>query len=146
MTRPVAERREVLAAEDNEMHRLVLGRVMRDALAAGAPVLRFVRNGRELLDRPGDAPRPDIVLLDLHMPVLSGFEALPMIRADARLRPLPVVVMSSSTEARHVDAAYREGANSYLVKEGDYRRLLAQTGRLAEFWFGTALLPSGRAR
>lgn len=134
-------RRVVLAAEDNDAHRMVLHRVMRDASPEPGFELRFVRDGAELLTELGQRDLPDVVLLDLHMPVVSGLDALRAIRDNPALRAVPVVILSSSSEERHVSAAYLEGANAYLVKRGDYGALVEQMRHFAAFWLGTALLP-----
>lgn len=144
MTEPPA-RRHILIAEDNPAHQLVLRRVMRDARPDTPPELTFVGNGQEILDHLAAAdpaaPAPDVILLDLHMPGLSGMETLRALREDGRWRAIPVVILSSSDHARHIDEAYLGGANAYLVKLGDRTELTEQMRRFAEFWLDTALLP-----
>jgi CheY-like chemotaxis protein len=83
--------------------------------------LHFASDGEEAVaylsrEAPPAAALPDIVLLDLKLPRMSGLEVLQWMRATPRLRRLPVVVLTSSRERRDVDAAYDSGANSYLVK------------------------------
>ena len=147
MNQAEARPRRILVAEDNEAHRLVLRRVMRDA-RPGAPRERVVgANGRDLRDHldalvPGpEATPPDLILLDLHMPGLSGIDTLRTLRAGEHWSTIPVVILSSSDQARHIDAAYLEGANAYLVKLGDRGELTEQMRRFAAFWLDTALLP-----
>ena len=141
-----ARPRRILVAEDNEAHRLVLRRVMMDARPDRPFELTFVGTGRELIERlrvepAGMTSMPDVVLLDLHMPGLSGLDTLRVLRADERLRAIPVVILSSSDQARHIDEAYLSGANAYLVKLGDRAELTAQMRRFADFWLDTAVLP-----
>lgn len=154
------ERRLVLVAEDNEMHQMVLRRVMREVEkdAAVRLDLEFVGDGEKLLarlraaqtrrrdDGPDATPGiPDVVLLDLHMPNLSGLDVLKALAADESLRRIPVVVLSSSDQAHHVDEAYASGANAYLVKLGDHVELAAQMRRFSAFWLETAQLPRSGA-
>ncbi|MDP6353444.1 MAG: response regulator [Alphaproteobacteria bacterium] len=138
----------VLLAEDDDDDVLMV----RDALGAAGinHDLRHVGNGEELLDYlnrregyagPGQAPTPDLVLLDLNMPGKDGRDSLREIRADSRLRRLPVVVLSTSSDSIDVDQSYDLGANSYLVKPYDYASWVALMGAVAHYWFDRAELP-----
>lgn len=138
---PDGRRRTILAAEDNPAHQQVLRRVMGAVDGADTIDLRFARNGRELIEMLEAGARPDLVLLDLHMPRLGGCETVAAIRADPRLCTVPVVMLSSSGERHHVEAAYRSGVNAYMVKRGEYRVLLGQMQDFVTFWLGRALLP-----
>ncbi len=141
----------VLIAEDNQFDRTILRRAF---TAAGSNAeLRFFANGEDLLaylnpDRPAeDAAVRDrggataIVLLDLHMPRMNGKETLGHIRHDPRLNLLPVVVLTTSDNDRHVQEMYGLGANSYIVKPNDFTALVATVETLNKFWFGAARLP-----
>lgn len=64
-------------------------------------------------------PLPQLVLLDINLPKKSGLEVLKWLRAQAALKNLPVIMLSSSRESKDIDAAYTLGANSYLVKNMD---------------------------
>lgn len=144
-----ALRRTLLAAEDSEAHRLVLSRIMGEVdRSAGIGLdLHFVENGLALLEWLDDAarPRPDLVLLDLHMPRLGGLEALRRLRGRPDGKSLPVVILSSSDKASHIDNAYQAGANAFLIKLGDHNALLAQMRAFAAFWLGVAKLPGAPA-
>jgi two-component system response regulator len=78
--------------------------------------------------------RPRVVLLDLKLPRLDGFEVLRRIRANAGLRTLPVVVLTSSGEARDVATSYERGANSYVVKPVEYPALIGTLVDLTRYW------------
>ena len=122
-----ARRSLILAAEDNAVHPQVLRRVLGVVAGKNGIDLRFVGNGRELMDTlASGAALPDLVLLDLHMPFMGGPETVAAIRADPRFCLVPVVMLSSSGERHHVEDAYRNGANAYLVKRGEYSVLLEQ--------------------
>ncbi len=83
-----------------------------------------------------DTERPDMVLLDLNLPGLaSGFDVLDYIKKDARLRTVPVFVLSSSAADEDVTRAYRSHVNGYLVKPGSLKQLAGAFAALEAFWF-----------
>jgi len=84
---------------------------------------------------------PDLVLLDLKMPGLSGHEVLRTIRSDSELLHTPIVVLSHSDARRDVRAAYDLGANCYFTKPGSFRELKAMVVQIQEFWLGIAREP-----
>jgi len=91
-------------------------------------------------------PRPALVLLDLNLPGTDGREVLAEIKSSERLRALPVVVFTTSGDARDVDACYRAGANAYVQKPVRVDDLVTALQRLEEFWFGGALLPTSERK
>jgi len=80
------------------------------------------------------AHMPDIVLLDLKLPRLGGLEVLQRIRADARTKLLPVVILTSSTEERDLIEGYSLGANSYVRKPVNFVEFVAATRELGLYW------------
>ncbi len=95
--------------------------------------LRIVRDGQQLLDylrRRGEyqqspeVPRPDLILLDLKMPRKDGREALSELKADPRLRSIPIVVLTTSTARDDIGFCYRMGVNSYITKPATFRGLV----------------------
>jgi two-component system response regulator len=84
-----------------------------------------------------------IVLLDLNLPRLSGFEVLERVRCCDELKSLPVVVMSGSADARDVDRCYRAGANSYICKPTHLVDILSTAAQIVTYWSQCVLLPSG---
>jgi CheY-like chemotaxis protein len=112
--------------------------------------LRFVRDGEELLDylwRRGayqtarQAPRPDLVLLDLKMPKKDGRETLRDLKADPRLQTIPIVVLTTSTARDDIDFCYRLGVNSYITKPSTFRGLVDLLASLLKYWFELVKLP-----
>ena len=83
---------------------------------------------------PATSPRPNVVLLDLHLPKLSGLEVLKAIRASRELHTVPVVVLTTSTAERDVVCAYKYHVNSYLVKPVDYGRFAQLMHDLGFYW------------
>lgn len=90
----------------------------------------------------GLAPRPALVLLDLNLPGTDGREVLGEIKSSETLRSIPVVVFTTSGDARDVDACYRAGANGYVQKPVRVDELVTALQRIEDFWFGVARLPT----
>ena len=105
--------------------------------------LHHVLSGQACLGELKDdaRPRPDLVLLDLNMPGVNGFEVLKALRDDPDLRPLPVVVLTSSDAPDDVATAYELGCRSYVSKPVDFDRFIHVLKRLHNYWFGTVVLP-----
>lgn len=113
----------ILVAEDNPDDALIFK--MRFKRATLPHVLRMVEDGQQVInwlsglngysDR-SKYPQPDQVILDLKMPIKSGFEALEWIRGQESLKTLPVIILSSSDDDKDVKRAYELGATTYFVK------------------------------
>lgn len=88
-----------------------------------------------------DAPRPDLVLLDLKLPRMNGWEVLRRVKSDPRLRDIPVVVLSFSETPQDIVAAYDAQASSYLQKTGDIDRFRANIEALQRYWTEVVALP-----
>ncbi len=115
-----------------------------------APIdLRHVTDGVEALaflrrEPPHlDAPRPDIILLDLNMPRMDGRRFLQVVKADDDLRGIPVVVMTTSDMDRDVEASYTAGANSFMTKPMEMNDLFDMIAGLEAYWFSLVRLPDG---
>lgn len=80
------------------------------------------------------ACNPQLVLLDLKLPRIDGFEVLKQIRQNERTRLLPVVVLTSSAEEKDIIKSYAFGANSYVCKPVDYNRFVDLLQHLGQFW------------
>ena len=94
-------------------------------------------------DRPSHAtPQPGLILLDLNLPGTDGREVLARVKADAALRVVPVVVLTTSTDERDVAGCYRAGANSYIQKPVDLPGFRAAMKTLRDYWLDVVLLPS----
>jgi CheY-like chemotaxis protein len=126
--------------------------LLREALAEGEPGIELdvVRHGEDALaflrrqDPFADAQRPDLVVLDLNLPRLGGFEVLRALRedVDARLRRLPVIVFTTSGSRDDVDQAYDLHASSFVTKPTAFDQYLETVRCLREFWLEVAQLPS----
>lgn len=108
--------------------------------ADGAQALDCLRGGG---DCRGYEP-PAVVLLDLKMPGMDGLDVLREMRADDRLRPVPVVVLTSSREDRDIDECYAQGANAFVVKPVNFQDYLAAVRDIAMFWLSRSQPPAVR--
>jgi CheY-like chemotaxis protein len=92
---------------------------------------------------PETSPRPSLIILDLNLPGTDGREVLRQIKHDQVLQSIPIVILTTSSDAHDVEACYKAGANSYLVKPVDMFALIHAMQRLKEYWFGVVILPKG---
>jgi CheY-like chemotaxis protein len=88
-----------------------------------------------------DAPRPGIILLDLNLPGTDGREVLEEIKQDPDLKKIPVVVLTTSTDERDIEACYEFGANSYIHKPVDLAGFVNAIQRLKDYWFQIVVFP-----
>jgi two-component system, response regulator len=131
----------ILLVEDNpDDEALTLRALNKNKLANGVVV---ARDGAEAVDflfgTGAHAGRdvndlPQIVLLDLKLPKLDGFEVLRRIRADERTKVLPVVILTSSKEERDVAQGYRDGCNSYVRKPVNFDEFVEAARQLGLYW------------
>jgi CheY-like chemotaxis protein len=138
----------ILVAEDNKYDQLILQAAF-DEL--DLPVrLIFVGNGEDVMDylyrrndyvAPESAPRPDLIMMDLNMPRMNGNDAVIAIRADANVRLLPVIALSTSDSPREIAQAYANGVNAFMTKPGRFDDFVELLRRFGDFWLGGVSLP-----
>jgi CheY-like chemotaxis protein len=136
---------EILLVEDS----LFYARFTIEALQKGGIQHRLTlifdgQEAMEFLRRQGkfaNAPRPDLILLDLQLPKKSGLEVLEEVRADFRLQNIPVVVMTSSESLGDMQECERLGVESYITKPVDLQKFLAVVKELKDCWRTDLLLP-----
>lgn len=139
---------DVLLVEDNPGD----VRLTREAFDDGKieNTLHVVTDGVEALDflhqrgEYADAPRPDVVLLDLNLPRKNGDEVLAEVKEDPDLRHIPVIVLTSSKSDEDVLTSYEHHANAYLTKPVDPFEFMQTVGKFEEMWFSLVRLPDDR--
>lgn len=144
-TPPTRTRLGVLLVEDDPADVMIA----KEALRAGGVSVRLdvVSDGLEAmayLRREGvypDAARPDLILLDLNLPRMSGLEVLAEVKGDADLRRIPVVVLSTSSAPQDVRTSYDLHANAYVAKPVDFEEFTAVVRRIDDFFTAVAQLP-----
>jgi CheY-like chemotaxis protein len=111
--------------------------------------LIYVHDGQDLLDLLRSTGKyagnknhpPHLVLLDLNMPRKDGRETLKELKADARLKMIPVIIYSTSSAPEDINNAYSLGANSYITKPFSFEELAATLSTLVNYWMKCARLP-----
>lgn len=139
---------KLLVAEDSDADVFLLKRAFAKTGVKFSP--RFVTDGQEAVDylsgngefgNRDEYPMPALVILDLKMPRMNGFDVLKWLKSDHNLRATPVVILSSSDEADDVKHAYFLGASSYVVKPSDLRQLEELVRAIEWYWRGFCKLP-----
>lgn len=146
MTKHSTQPITILMAEDDADDRLLVKDAFQESHVAND--LHFVENGVELLDylrgqgKYKDADHfPDLILLDLNMPRKDGREALQEIKADPRLRHIPVVVLTTSKAEEDILRSYDIGAAGYITKPVTFKALVEAVKGLSEYWVQIVKLP-----
>jgi CheY-like chemotaxis protein len=103
----------------------------------GVNALQFLRREAEY----ADAPRPDLILLDLNLPRMDGHEVLAEIKSDSDLQRIPVVVLTTSDAEEDVLRSYDLHANAYVTKPVDFERFLGVVRQIDEFFVTVVKLP-----
>lgn len=142
----------VLVVEDDDDDFDLMKGVL-DRAEFEAPVYR-VRHGEEMMDYVAgrgkyadrhEWPVPDLILLDLNLPVKDGRQALREIKSDPELKRIPVVILTTSRNEEDVLQAYQGGANSYVRKAAHYASLEELVNVIWNYWFTVVQLPMEHA-
>jgi CheY-like chemotaxis protein len=131
--------RILLVEDDHKDIELILSALAENRLANEVQV---VRDGEEALDylyrraqfrlrHPGN---PAVVLLDLKLPKIHGLDVLKQIKSDEKLKTIPVVILTSSTEAPDLEQSYHLGVNAYVVKPVDFAQFVTALKQIGLFW------------
>ena len=136
----------ILLVEDNEPDVVLTQEAFKDAKVANT--LYVVEDGVEALgflrreNRYADVPRPDLILLDLNLPRKDGRAVLDEIKSDPKLAPIPVVILTTSSDERDVLQAYIHHANCYITKPVDFVQFTTVVKSIEGFWLTVVRLPS----
>ncbi len=136
---------EILLVEDNAGDARLAREALRDAkvrnnltwLSDGEEALAFLRRKGKY----SNAPRPDLILLDLNLPRKDGREVLSEIKADDHFKRIPVVILTTSQAEEDILKAYHLNANCYIPKPVDLERFLTVVKTIEDFWLTIVKLP-----
>ena len=126
--------RSFLLVEDNPVDAMSVARALRELGAADS--MAHVTSAEEALSYLSDSQHddPSLIVLDLHMPGMSGIELLRTIKSDPNLSRTPVIVMTSSQEQRYILESFETGAAGYIVKPKDYEGFRAAVKAIEGYW------------
>jgi CheY-like chemotaxis protein len=131
----------VLVAEDEESDFLLLERALKNSderlkiyrVRDGVEGMEYIKGEGEFADRVR-FPLPQMLILDLKMPRMTGMEFLAWLRSEPSRRIIPTLMMSSSEQAADVRQAYELGANTYFLKPSDFKSLVELCKRISAYW------------
>lgn len=130
------ENRSILIVEDNPMDLDLTLRAFATRKLTNR--VEVARDGQEVLDRiagwEAGEPTPVVILLDVHLPKIDGLEVLRQLRAHPEFGTIPVVMLTTSAEHGDIEAAYKLGANSYIVKPVDFDKFRAVAEQIDLYW------------
>ncbi len=138
----------ILLVEDNPDHVLIIKRALE--LNSVLNEVRVVEDGQEALDYlyrrgryadPEAAPRPGLILLDIKLPKVDGFEVLKQIKSDPMLKMIPIIMLTSSEQEADVVRSYLNGANSYIVKPIRFTEFVEKVREVKLYWIMVNTLP-----
>ncbi len=138
----------IMLVEDNDDHAELITEALNNTIVANR-VLRFVNaesaleylTGEQADRSSDDYPLPGVILLDIKLPGMDGFEMLKRVRHDPRTRRLPIIILTTSKREEEVSRGYELGANSYIVKPVKFEEFRAKIIDLKMYWVLTSELP-----
>ncbi|MBX3003806.1 MAG: response regulator [Anaerolineales bacterium] len=137
---------DILLVEDNPGDVRLTQEAFKDGMLTNN--LHVAMDGEQAMDflhRRGqfaDAPRPDLILLDLNLPRMNGREVLAAIKQDADLKRIPVVVLTTSQDETDITESYRQFASSYIVKPVSMDKFLKVVSSFKQYWLSVVKLPT----
>ena len=110
--------------------------------------ISVVKNGQDALDfvfqrgEFANVKKPDLILLDINIPIFNGHEVLRQIKIDSNLKKIPVIMLTTSSNQDDLDKAYENHCNSYIKKPIDINEFLIAILKIEEFWLELTILPN----
>ncbi|MBO3459029.1 response regulator [Aetokthonos hydrillicola Thurmond2011] len=138
----------LLVIEDSDEDFEAFGRIIK-RLSFVIPIYRCT-DGDDALDflyktgkyaNSTNAPRPRIILLDLNLPGLDGRDILNQIKQDNALKTIPVIIFTTSSNPKDIEACYQQGVNGYIIKPIDVNKLIRSIQVFIDYWFEVSTLP-----
>lgn len=141
----------ILMADDDPDDRMLTKEALMENKLAND--LHFVEDGEELMDylhqkgkyNKENAPKPGLILLDLNMPKKDGREALTEIKADPKLRRIPIIVLTTSKAEEDIIKSYDLGISSFITKPVTFDDLVEVARAIGKYWFGIVVLPNDKS-
>lgn len=135
----------ILLVEDNPDDVLITKRAFKKGkirnrlytVENGIEAVKFLKKQEEYKD----VPTPALILLDINMPLMNGFQVLEKIKGDEKLRSIPVIMLTTSERDTDIDKAYALGCNSYIVKPVNFQKFLDVVINAQEYWLQLCKVP-----
>jgi CheY-like chemotaxis protein len=140
----------LLVVEDSDEDFEALSRIIDQVNIVSLSIHRCI-DGEDALDflnqegkysNVGDTPSPELIILDLNLPGTDGREVLAAIKQSETLKTIPVVVLSTSSNPKDIEACYQSGVNSYMLKPMNLNELRDSVRMLLDYWFKAMVLPA----
>jgi CheY-like chemotaxis protein len=144
--RAYREENPILLVEDNPDDVLITKRAWKKGniknkllvVNNGEEALRFLRKEKDY----EDASTPCLILLDLNMPKINGFEVIEIIKSDDLLKWIPIIVLTSSDRTQDIEKAYNLGCNSYIVKPMNFENFIQAILVIEQYWLTISKIPT----
>lgn len=136
----------ILLVEDNKGDILLTTEALEDSKILNT--LSVAHDGQEALDyvfkkgKFADAVSPDIILLDINLPLKNGHEVLQTIKSDERVKHIPVIMLTTSSSEKDINLSYQHHANCYISKPVEINKFLEAIASFEHFWLNIVSLPT----
>jgi CheY-like chemotaxis protein len=137
--------KKIFLVEDNEDHALLIKRCVEDDRTSTAHFSDGLQVLKACEAANGENAKPDLILLDLQLPGMNGFDVLVKLRQMKWLDQVPVVMLTTSRRREEVEKAYQLGAAGFVVKSEDFGELMAKLKQVKDYWFHAVEPPSAQS-
>lgn len=138
------KKKQILLVEDNEGDIVLTSEAFEESSCKVN--IQVARNGKEainiLFDQNENAQLPDLILLDINLPLLNGHEVLKKIKENEKTKHIPVIILTTSSAISDVNLTYENYANSFITKPADINDFFETINVLCNYWFKISKLPS----
>lgn len=137
---------EILLVEDNEGDIFLTTEALEEG--ALAKKINVVKNGKDAIDyvfnfgKYEKATRPDLILLDVNLPLKSGYEVLKALKSNDKTKQIPVIMLTTSSSENDINTSYLNHANCFITKPVDLKDFYNAMAKVEQFWLNLVLLPS----
>jgi CheY-like chemotaxis protein len=134
----------ILLVEDNEGDIILTHEAFKEGKVKTK--ISVVKNGRDALDylfqrgAYSNSEKPDLILLDINIPIINGLDVLKVIKSDKTLKKIPVIILTTSSNEKDLSEAYHNHTNSYIVKPIELEDFLKAILKIEEFWLKLSTL------
>ena len=138
------KKNKILLVEDNEGDIVLTSEAFEESSCKVN--IQVARNGKEainiLFDQNEDTQLPDLILLDINLPLLNGHEVLKKIKENEKTKHIPVIILTTSSAISDINLTYENYANSFITKPADINDFFETINVLCNYWFKISKLPS----